>query len=230
MSSSGNILLSSLSTSDFDLLAPHLESVTLELRKMLEKPNQKIEAVYFPETGFALCRRRSTQRQGSRGRIDWPGRYDRAAYRAGQPSLAACHIYPGGRQGSLHSRDRIAPRDTGERVPSRLPVEVRSGIRRANNAHRDLQRSVQNGGATCPLAPHGAGPNPERHPAAHPRISIAHAWRAPGGRDGRAEGAAGTRLISYRRGEITINDRKGMTRVAGDAYGTPESEYRRLIG
>ena len=37
-------------------------------------------------------------------------------------------------------------------------------------------------------------------------------------------------LISYRRGEITINDRKGIARVAGDAYGTPESEYRRLIG
>ena len=37
-------------------------------------------------------------------------------------------------------------------------------------------------------------------------------------------------FISYRRGEITINDRKGMTRVAGEAYGTPESEYRRLIG
>ena len=37
-------------------------------------------------------------------------------------------------------------------------------------------------------------------------------------------------LISYRRGEITINDRKGMARVAGEAYGTPESEYRRLIG
>ena len=37
-------------------------------------------------------------------------------------------------------------------------------------------------------------------------------------------------LISYLRGEITINDRKGMTRVAGEAYGTPESEYRRLIG
>jgi CRP-like cAMP-binding protein len=37
-------------------------------------------------------------------------------------------------------------------------------------------------------------------------------------------------LISYRRGEITINDRKGILRVAGVAYGTPESEYRRLIG
>ena len=43
----------SLSTSDFDLLAPHLEAVTLGLRKMLEKPDKTIEAVYFPESGFA---------------------------------------------------------------------------------------------------------------------------------------------------------------------------------
>ncbi len=53
MPASRNILLASLSTSDFDLLAPHLEFVTLELRKTLEKPNKTIEAVYFPETGFA---------------------------------------------------------------------------------------------------------------------------------------------------------------------------------
>ena len=53
MSCSSNILLASLSNSDFDLLAPHLESVTLGLRKMLEKPKQKIDEVYFPETGFA---------------------------------------------------------------------------------------------------------------------------------------------------------------------------------
>ena len=37
-------------------------------------------------------------------------------------------------------------------------------------------------------------------------------------------------LISYRRGEITIKDRKGVAQLAGEAYGTPESEYRRLIG
>ena len=53
MSGSRNRLLSSLSTGDFDLLAPHLESVTFGVRKMLEKPNKSIEAVYFPETGFA---------------------------------------------------------------------------------------------------------------------------------------------------------------------------------
>ena len=37
-------------------------------------------------------------------------------------------------------------------------------------------------------------------------------------------------LISYGRGLITVEDRKGMERKAGTAYGVPEAEYRRLIG
>jgi hypothetical protein len=37
-------------------------------------------------------------------------------------------------------------------------------------------------------------------------------------------------LISYARGKITILDRKGMERTAGEVYGIPEAEYRRLIG
>jgi hypothetical protein len=53
MPSRNNRLLASLSADDFDLLAPHLESVTLGLRKNLEKPNRRIDAVYFPEVGFA---------------------------------------------------------------------------------------------------------------------------------------------------------------------------------
>ena len=38
------------------------------------------------------------------------------------------------------------------------------------------------------------------------------------------------KLISYQRGTITLRDRKGLERVAGEAYGIPEAEYRRLIG
>ena len=37
-------------------------------------------------------------------------------------------------------------------------------------------------------------------------------------------------LISYGRGLIHVEDRKGMQRRAGAAYGVPEAEYRRLIG
>src|ERR1700719_1353142 len=53
MPRSSNKLLESLSTEDFDLLEPHLESVTLGLRKYLERPNRRIDAAYFPESGFA---------------------------------------------------------------------------------------------------------------------------------------------------------------------------------
>ena len=53
MPSSSNGLLASLADDDFDLLEPHLEFVTLGLRKSLEKPNRRIDAVYFPEAGFA---------------------------------------------------------------------------------------------------------------------------------------------------------------------------------
>jgi hypothetical protein len=49
MPRSNNRLLAFLSTDDFGLLEPHLESVTLGLRKNLERPNRRIDAVYFPE-------------------------------------------------------------------------------------------------------------------------------------------------------------------------------------
>lgn len=48
-----NRLLSALSEEDFGLLAPHLESVELPLRKMLERRDRKVTGIYFPESGFA---------------------------------------------------------------------------------------------------------------------------------------------------------------------------------
>jgi CRP-like cAMP-binding protein len=48
-----NRLLSALSDKDFGLLAPHLELVDLPLRKMLERHQRKVTAIYFLESGFA---------------------------------------------------------------------------------------------------------------------------------------------------------------------------------
>ena len=38
------------------------------------------------------------------------------------------------------------------------------------------------------------------------------------------------KLIENSRNQIVIRNRKGIERMAGAAYGTPEKEYRRLIG
>ena len=53
MGSNLNHLLASLSTADLRLLEPHFDLVPLALRKSLEEPNRRIEAVYFPLSGFA---------------------------------------------------------------------------------------------------------------------------------------------------------------------------------
>ena len=38
------------------------------------------------------------------------------------------------------------------------------------------------------------------------------------------------KLIENGRNKIVVRDRKGIERMAGGSYGTPEKEYRRLIG
>ena len=38
------------------------------------------------------------------------------------------------------------------------------------------------------------------------------------------------KFIRHGRGEVVVLDRKGIQRAAGDFYGTPEAELRRLIG
>jgi CRP-like cAMP-binding protein len=48
-----NLILSRLSSSDLELVEPHLERVDLPLRKLLERRARPIKAVYFPASGFA---------------------------------------------------------------------------------------------------------------------------------------------------------------------------------
>lgn len=37
-------------------------------------------------------------------------------------------------------------------------------------------------------------------------------------------------LITGLRGQVRVRDRAGLQRVAGETYGIPEAEYRRLLG
>ena len=167
MPASRNTLLSSLSTGDFDLLAPHLESVTLELRKTLEQPNKRIEAVYFPQSGFASVV--AVQRGGKEVEVGLIGREGMTGLPivlGNHRSPHATYIQAPGKGHSIPASELRQAMQTSGSLRE-LPPEVCSGVRRANNPHCDLQRAIQNGGATCPLAPHGAGPNPGRHAAAH---------------------------------------------------------------
>ena len=230
MSSSRNRLLSSLSTGDFDLLAPHLESVTLELRKTLEQPNKRIEAVYFPQSGFASVV--AVQRDGKEVEVGLIGREGMT----GLPIVLGNHRSP-------HATYIQAP-GKGHCIPA---SELRQAMQASVSLRDSLLKFVQAFGVqTTHTAICNARSKMEVRlarwllmaqdriqgdtlPLTHEFLSLMLAVRRPGVTDA-LKALRQRGLISYRRAEITINDRKGMTRVAGEAYGTPESEYRRLIG
>jgi CRP-like cAMP-binding protein len=66
-------------------------------------------------------------------------------------------------------------------------------------------------------------------PLTHDFLSLMLAVRRAGVTDTLAQ-LTKEGLISHVRGNITVKDRKALERRAGDSYGIPESEYRRLLG
>jgi CRP-like cAMP-binding protein len=230
MANGRNYLLASLSTSDFALLEPNLKSVALGLRKQLEKPNKRIEAVYFPESGFASVV--AVQPSGKEVEVGLIGREGMT----GLPIVLGDHRSP-------HAT-YIQAAGTGECIPA---TELRKAIQTSQSLRDSFLKYVQAFGVQTT---HSAISNAQARMdirlarwllMAHDRIgdevlaltheflSLMLAVRRPGVTAAlnalRKQG-----LISYRRGQITVLDRKGLERTAGYAYGIPEAEYRRLIG
>ena len=228
--SRSNKLLASLAKDDFDLLEPHLKPVTLELRKSLERPNRRIETVYFPEGGFASVV--AVQSGGKEVEVGLIGREGMT----GLPIVFGNHRSP-------HATYIQAP-GTGKCMPA---TELRKATQASLSLRDSLLKFVQAFGVqTTHTAVSNAQSKLDVRLArwllmAHDRIgqdtlSLTHEFlslmlgvRRPGVTE--ALHALGKQdLISYARGQITVKNRKGLERKAGTAYGTPEAEYRRLIG
>jgi CRP-like cAMP-binding protein len=223
-------MLESLSTDDFDLLEPHLESVTLGLRKSLERPNRRIDAAYFPEAGFASVV--TVQSNGTQVEVGLIGR----EVMTGLPIVFGNHRSP-------HATYIQAP-GTGKCIPA---TELRKATQASLSLRDSLLKFVQAFGVQTT---HTAVSNAQSRldvrlarwllmahdrigddtlPLTHEFLSIMLGVRRPGVTEAlqalRKRGS-----ISYGRGQIAVEDRKGLERTAGKTYGTPEAEYRRLIG
>jgi CRP-like cAMP-binding protein len=227
---SNNGLLASLSAGDHDLLAPHLESATLELRKSLERPNRRIGAAYFPEAGIASVV--AIQSNGKRVEVGLIGREGMT----GLPIVLGDHRSP-------HSA-YVQVAGQGKCIPAKALSEA---ILTSLSLRNSLLKFVQAFGvqitqtAICNahsrldvrlarwllMAQDRVGH--DMLPLTHEFLSLMLAVRRSGVTEAlHALGNQG--LISHGRGQITVKDRKGLERAAGEAYRAPEAEYRRLIG
>jgi CRP-like cAMP-binding protein len=65
-------------------------------------------------------------------------------------------------------------------------------------------------------------------PLTHEFLAVMLAVRRPGVTE-TLHILANQKIIRAERGQIVVLDRKGLERSAGDFYGVPEAQYRRLI-
>jgi CRP-like cAMP-binding protein len=226
---SRNKLLSCLSKSDFNLLEPHLEPVTLGMRKVLEKPNTRITAAYFPERGFASVV--ATQANGKEVEVGLIGREGMT----GMPIVLGNHRTP-------HSTYIQAAGD-GHCIRA---TDLRQAIRSSRSLQDTLLKFVQAFGVqTSHTAISNARSKLDQRLArwllmAHDRLetdllpltdeflSLMLAVRRAGVTEA-VHALAVRGLIARTRGRINVRNRQGLERVAGASYGVPEAEYRRLI-
>ena len=225
-----NKLLSFLSTDDFGLLEPHLESVTLGLRKYLEWPNRRISAVYFPASGFAsVVAIQSTGKRIEVGLIGREGMTGLPIVLGNHRSPNATYIQaPGMGQCMAATELRKATEASRSLRDSLLRFVQAFGVQTTQTAICNAQSSLEVRLARWLLMAHDRIGD-DRLPLTHEFLSLMLGVRRPGVTQTlhtlRDQGS-----ISFSRGQIAVKHRKQLERTAGEAYGVPEAEYRRLIG
>jgi CRP-like cAMP-binding protein len=227
---SGNRLLSSLSKTDFGLLLPDLEAVSLDLRKVLERPNKRIDDVYFPDAGFASVV--AVQPKQTKVEVGLIGREGMI----GLPVVLGNHKTPhetyiqaaghGQRLNATKLRKAMAASSSLQSLLLKFvqAFMVQTAQTAISNARAKLNERLARWILMADDRIDGS-----RLPLTHEFLSLMLGVRRAGVTEAlhalESEG-----LIRASRGEIIVRSRKGIERRAGGSYGIPEAEFRRLIG
>jgi CRP-like cAMP-binding protein len=225
-----NRLLARLAPKDLDALRPHLEAVDLPLRLDLEKPGRRIDAVYFPETGIAsVVAIQSNDTRVEVGLIGCEGMSGIAVVLGNHQTPNSTYMQLGGaghRMSADALRDAMA-KNAGLQIVFLKYVQaflVQTSHTAICNARSRLDERL----ARWILMAHDR--------ATGSTILLTHEFLAlmlgvrRAGVTQALQALVNQGLVKSARGEITVLDRKGLEGRAGDSYGVPEREYRRLLG
>jgi len=225
-----NRLLAALPSPDYELLKPHLETARLTYRRLLYSANKRIDFVYFVETG--VCSLVNTMRNGSASEVGT----------IGNEGVVGLPVVLG---------DKQAPTSVYVQVPgiaTRMKASLFWGameesptLRRSmlHYAHAFFNQVAQS--AACNTF-HALDQRCCRWLLmTHDRMDtdeflLTHEFLAMmlGVRRAGVTEAAGALqrdgLIRYRRGLITILDKKALQKRACECYAVAKAEFDRLLG
>ena len=225
-----NCLLSAMTPNDYMLIAPHLERVELDNQAVLLEPHALIEHVHFLESGVGSVI--ATQdddpievglfcREGLSGMPVLLG-VDRA------PARIVVQVGPAAalRIATDNLREACLESSSLHQLLLRYvqSMIVQSAQTAAVNAHQHLPQRLARWLLMC----HDRVDGDE--------IALTHGYMAimlgvrRAGVTVTLHALEATTAIRASRGLVLIRDRVRLEEIAGDTYGAPEAEYRRLIG
>jgi CRP-like cAMP-binding protein len=224
-----NKLLAALSAADLQLLQRHLEPVTLKLRQDLERPNRRIDNVYFIEAGVAsVVAVQDRKERVEVGLIGYEGMSGTSVVLGTQSSPHSTYLQVAGdgqRISAAALRDAMANSKTLEALLLKY-VQVFM-VQTAHTAIANARATLDQRLARWLLMVHDRVPGGEL-PLTHEFLGLMLGVRRAGVTEA-LQSLSRQRLIGSGRGQITILNRKGVERRAGELYGVPETEHGRLI-
>jgi hypothetical protein len=226
---SSNKLLKALSASDFGLLQPGLVAVALPVRQDMEKPNKRIEDVFFIENAIAsVVAVHPRDIRVEIGIIGCEGMTGTAVVAGSDRSPHSTYVQVAGNGQRISSNDlNKAMDESGTLRPSLMRFVQAFSIQTAHTAVANARAKLDVRLARWLLMAHDRTPGNELD-LTHEFLSLMLACRRAGVTEA-VHTLLSKDLISARRGQIIVRNRKGLEKVAGSFYGTPEAEYRRLM-
>jgi len=225
-----NRLLAAMSEADLALLQPHLRPLDLPLRYDMERPNRRIEAVYFIEAGVAsVVAVQANEARVEVGLIGPEGMTGSAVVLGGSQSPHATYIQVAGEGLRISAKDLRDAMAASESLRALLLKFVQVFmVQTAHTAIANARSKIDQRLARWILMAHDRACE-DTLMLSHEFLALMLGVRRAGVTES-LQHLKRQKLILTGRNQIQVLSRKGLEQAAGSSYGTPEKEYRRLIG
>jgi len=207
-----------------------LHSTAMELLKDMERPNRPIEAVYFMEAGIAsVVAIQSDETRVEVGLIGREGMSGIAVVLGGDQSPHSTYIQVAGEaQRTTINKLRKAMYASETLRGLLLKFAQAFMVQTAQTAIANARAHIDQRLARWILMAHDRTGDANL-PLTHEFLALMLGVRRAGVTEA-LQSLKRKKLIDTGRNQIVLLNRKGIERAAGDSYGVPEKEYRRLIG
>jgi CRP-like cAMP-binding protein len=229
-SPSRNRLLAALSPKDSALLQPHLDLVAVEVRHPIERPNRRIDAVYFMIAGIAsVVAVQADQTQVEVGLVGPEGMTGSAVVLGGDQSPHSTYVQVSGQAKRIATAELRKAMRASESLHTVLLKYVQVFmVQTSHTAIANARAQIDQRLARWLLMAHDRTGD-KTLPLTHEFLALMLGVRRPGVTEA-LQSLKRQTLIETRRNQIVVLNRNGLEKAAGNSYGVPEKEYQRLIG